>query len=124
MNKQQALQIGRNACSIFKRGTAGTTDWTLSRPWRSTDPRGPTTHVGCGYYRTAQRRLALAVADVAMEQMLEGEDRAVRGEAYDAMHYAAEEGCSARNLLNIGLKAAEQFKAKAAKAAAEEAEAA
>lgn len=112
MNQSQALSIARNAVSIYT--TGGTTGWTVSKPWKSTDPKGPTTQTQVGYYSAAVRRQALAVADIAMCQLLEGEDREVREEAYAAMAFESESGrtTSARDLLRIGLKAAADFKAR------------
>lgn len=105
-SQKNALTIAAYQCSIFKNGPS-TTDWVLSKPWKATDPRGPKTHVHCGTNTEARRRLALAVAAIAMEIMLEGEDPTVREEAYNTMAYESlHNGGSAAILLKIGLQAA------------------
>lgn len=109
MNRTQALAIAADACAIYKHGDS----WMLRKPWKATDPRGPTTTVQLHYYRWAQRRLAMAIADVALAQMLEGEDLHFRVEAHYAMALESEHrGGSAKALLAIGLKAAKEYKEK------------
>lgn len=111
-SQKNALVTASRYCSIFKNGP-NVQDWVLSKPWKATDPRGPKTHIQCGYHTTAQKRMALAVADIAMEILLEGEDPAIREEAYNAMAYESDQnGGSAAILLKIGLQAAEKFKEK------------
>ena len=112
MNKTQALAIGRAACHIYK-GSASTSDWILVTPWKACDPIGPGITTDGGYYRDAKRKLALAVADVAMEQMLEGEEKDVIQAAYFAMMCANENNhlsLNAKALLNIGLSVAQDYK--------------
>lgn len=109
-SQKNALVTASRYCSIFK-GGPNVTDWVLSKPWKATDYRGPKTHVQCGTNDQARRRMALAVADIAMELVLEGEDPAIREEAYNAMAYESQHnGGSAAILLKIGLQAAEDFK--------------
>lgn len=108
-SQKNALVTASRYCSIFKAGP-NVTDWVLSKPWKATDYRGPSTHVRCGTNDQARRRMALAVADIAMEILLEGEDPAIREEAYMAMAYESQHnGGSAAILLKIGLQAAERF---------------